>query len=227
MKRWGLYRIAYLCLLVTAVESMTSAARAANTNNVSSLSRARLNAEAGMLLGQAAEVLGPGSTGAAVKDLQAMLALMGYYSGAVDGAYEQMTAEAVRQFQTDVGLTADGITGPLTWRQLLPTPATLANPLDSESTNTPDGLSEGGGSTDEGNDIVAQASSDLPILQLDDVGADVSRLQSRLAALNLYTGPVDGVFGIQTEQAVQQFQSQSGLIVDGVVGPTTWLELFE
>jgi murein L,D-transpeptidase YcbB/YkuD len=36
----------------------------------------------------------------------------------------------------------------------------------------------------------------------------------------------DGVFGARTEKAVRHFQKESGLLVDGVVGPRTWCVLF-
>jgi len=37
--------------------------------------------------------------------------------------------------------------------------------------------------------------------------------------------PADGIFGLQTEQAVKNFQSAQALPVDGVVGPRTWAKL--
>jgi murein DD-endopeptidase MepM/ murein hydrolase activator NlpD len=37
----------------------------------------------------------------------------------------------------------------------------------------------------------------------------------------------DGVFGIQTDTAVRQYQAGAGLQVDGIVGPLTWGSLFE
>ena len=189
------------------------------------------------LLAQGNDTLGPGSMGSAVRDIQAMLALMGYYAGPVDGTYEQRTVEAVSQFQTDAGLVADGVVGPLTWQRLLPTPATLAGAqesLEDPSTAEPiaqetvDTTGENAGSPDGTNPPEtdgADASAAMPILGLDDSGMAVSRLQGRLAELHLYDGPVDGIFGLQTEQAVEQFQRQAGLEVDGIVGPATWVAL--
>ena len=52
-------------------------------------------------------------------------------------------------------------------------------------------------------------------------GADVKALQTRLAALKYYPGPIDGQFGSGTLEAVWAFQEVNHLGVDGVVGPAT------
>ena len=51
--------------------------------------------------------LGPGSSGAAVTQLQQMLRQLGYAISA-DGKYGTLTSSAVRQFQADYGLTVSG-----------------------------------------------------------------------------------------------------------------------
>lgn len=53
-------------------------------------------------------------------------------------------------------------------------------------------------------------------------GPDVRNVQERMQQLGLYRGPLDGVFGPNTQAAVQAFQSQQGLVADGIVGPSTW-----
>jgi chitosanase len=55
-----------------------------------------------------------------------------------------------------------------------------------------------------------------PFLQ----GEDVRELQVALAANNVNVD-TDGIFGPATEKAVRQFQSQNGLVADGIAGPAT------
>lgn len=67
----------------------------------------------------AAEALSKnGSTGAEVKAIQETLKDRGLYSGSIDGIYGTGTQAAVKKFQKQQGLTADGIAGPLTLKRL-------------------------------------------------------------------------------------------------------------
>ena len=58
-------------------------------------------------------------------------------------------------------------------------------------------------------------------LEDDASGPQVAALQRRLEALGYWVGPIDGVFGDLTRQAVYAFQKYEGLSVDGVVGAVT------
>lgn len=59
----------------------------------------------------------PNDSGEPVRDIQDRLSALGYGSdGDARGDYGEATAAAVRRFQTDRGLTADGEVGPETWR---------------------------------------------------------------------------------------------------------------
>jgi peptidoglycan hydrolase-like protein with peptidoglycan-binding domain len=63
-------------------------------------------------------VLKKGSTGQAVKDFQQGLTDLGYDPGPVDGTFGSKTEAAVKKFQGDKGIAADGIVGPITWLNL-------------------------------------------------------------------------------------------------------------
>lgn len=57
-------------------------------------------------------------------------------------------------------------------------------------------------------------------------GSDVVLCQERLN-VHGYICTVDGVFGSQTEAAAMAFQTASGLVADGIVGPLTWDALLQ
>lgn len=59
-----------------------------------------------------------GSRGNEVRQIQKKLKELGYYKGSVDGIYGTGTQKAVRSFQKNCGITADGIAGPKTLRYL-------------------------------------------------------------------------------------------------------------
>ena len=59
-----------------------------------------------------------GSQGDEVKRIQKKLKELGYYKGAVDGVYGANTLNAVKSFQKNCGLKADGVAGPKTIRYL-------------------------------------------------------------------------------------------------------------
>jgi general secretion pathway protein A len=53
----------------------------------------------------------PGANGAGVRRLQQLLVAAGYYAGEPNGVYDAKTSAAVRKFQADRGITADGRVG--------------------------------------------------------------------------------------------------------------------
>src|SRR5262249_2689842 len=69
--------------------------------------------------------------------------------------------------------------------------------------------------------------ANAPVLKLGSTGDAVRHLQEGLlkfggAGSPTDPGPADGIFGGRTEAAVEAYQSQHALPVDGVVGPSTW-----
>ena len=55
----------------------------------------------------------------------------------------------------------------------------------------------------------------------------IVQVQNELYYLQYYTGPIDGIYGAKTEDAVKRFQRASGLKVDGKIGPATDAALAE
>jgi N-acetylmuramoyl-L-alanine amidase len=173
-------------------------------------------------------MLALGSTGESVSELQATLKLLGFYQGAVDGTYSQPTLDAVAQFQTAAGISADGVTGPSTWQKLLPAPpevtAAAEPPATPEPTAPEPTAPESAASA---SNVSSQAPLGPPILRAQATGSAVSQLQRELQELGYYEGPIDGGFGEQTQVSVEKFQADQQLFVDGVVGPSTWDALSE
>lgn len=66
------------------------------------------------------EILSFGSTGPEVELLQSTLKKLGFYTGQIDGEFGEKTESAVIRFQTQFGITPDGVVGQSTWDRLYP-----------------------------------------------------------------------------------------------------------
>jgi peptidoglycan hydrolase-like protein with peptidoglycan-binding domain len=66
------------------------------------------------------------------------------------------------------------------------------------------------------------ADPDTPELSNGSTGTEVSAMQQPLANIGLYSGPIDGIFGSNTEAAVRAYQTSRGVTSDGIVGDETW-----
>lgn len=54
-----------------------------------------------------------------------------------------------------------------------------------------------------------------------DTGSAVTTIQTKLRRWGYFDGPVDGIYGSGTAEAVRYFQRSNGLTPDGVAGPAT------
>ncbi|MEX0790492.1 MAG: peptidoglycan-binding protein, partial [Actinomycetota bacterium] len=117
---------------------------------------------------------------------------------AVDGIFGPVTARATRDFQRTAGIQVDGIVG-------TQTRGAMQRALGGGGGNPPD---SGGGMDGE-------------MLQRGDSGPQVRDLQTRLRSLNFWVGPVDGIYGTLTHQAVIAFQKVNGLEPEGTVAQPT------
>jgi L,D-transpeptidase ErfK/SrfK len=251
----------------------------------------------------------PPMMGPDVENVQRRLNELGYYTGDINGIYDKATAEAVRSFQKNFNLVADGIVGPLTWDAIglepgaqefydqqyhiiidldkkeltlldgpqflytwpvavgkpsTPSPVgqwriiqKIENPggpfgtrwmrlsvpwgaYGIHGTNNPSSI---GKAVSHG--CIRMYNEDVEVLYgivplgtrvdiIGDVftgrllylgvepGSDIAAVQQILYDLGYYTGPIDGIYGTQTRDAVIAFQRDYGLAQDGVVGPETY-----
>ena len=138
----------------------------------------------------------------------------------VDGVFGSRMAATVRAFQKQFNLTADGMVGRQTWYKISYIYVSVKDlaELTSEGEVSSGTLSDGtwGGT----------------VLRTGSTGSAVEQLQFWLNTLAQYESSipsltVDGVYGTGTANAVRAFQRKYGLTVDGVVGQSTWTELYD
>jgi len=176
-----------------------------------------------------------GNQGEAVIELQAVLMLMGYYNGAVDGIYAENTAAAVKRFQQSAGLNPDGIAGEDTWNRLFPPTPISSEPAvvvpDVTNVNpvnpNPNPTTTTAPLNVQNQQMQPESSADWQILRLGMEGTVVMSLQQRLTALGFYSGEISGVFDAATEAAVKAAQEKFNLPADGTVGLATWNALMQ
>jgi N-acetylmuramoyl-L-alanine amidase len=150
-------------------------------------------------------VLRRGDSGAAVAEVRARLAHLGLITDAPTGdpadfapsgsdpaVFDETLDRAVRSFQQERGITVDGIVGPHTYRRLEEARWQL------------------------GDRVLSYIPGHLM------AGDDVTELQRRLNRLGFDAGRADGLFGVQTDAALREFQKGVGVTADGICGPDTF-----
>ncbi len=135
----------------------------------------------------------------------------------LNGIYDTETENAVRILQGIFGLTQSGRVDEATWNDI----TSLFNEV---------------GETQFPGPTVGGEVSGWPRpypgapLQRGSRGDNVYYIQELLRVINRYNSAVpavesDGIFGVNTRDAIYAFQSAYGLTVDGIVGPLTWEKL--
>ncbi|MBT0771276.1 N-acetylmuramoyl-L-alanine amidase [Kineosporia sp. J2-2] len=154
-----------------------------------------------MLMGRsgAGRPLHLGDTDELVPVLRALLIRAGVLApgqpSAEESRFDKVLDSAVRAFQQDRGLVADGVVGPQT-----------ALALDGARWHLGDRT------------LLLTAGHWMR-------GDDVAALQERMVVLGLHAGPVDGIFGPATESSLRELQRGLGLPPDGICGRPTFTAL--
>lgn len=151
---------------------------------------------------------GNGDSGDEVRRIQNRLIALGYSlpQYGADGSFGSETEAAVRKFQSDNGLTADGLVGPKTMTA-----------LDNATTRTatsfplPSGEWYGQPNSDDRNHSGYYNTADRPAIKM---------IQGFVGVT------ADGFYGPDTDSAVRSYQANNGLAEDGCVGVNTWSKMF-
>ncbi len=158
-----------------------------------------------------------GSVGEPVRLIQYYLNVIAYFLGNIpliplNGVYDEVTADAVRQFQAYYGIPVTGEVDIVTWD-------TLREIYISVVQSIPDSFYGNRAKLYPGYFLTEGMRSQA-----------VSDLQTYLSLIGRYYAeipelPVTGYFGSQTATAVETFQRLFGLNVTGAVGPVTWNDI--
>lgn len=65
------------------------------------------------------------------------------------------------------------------------------------------------------------------VLKKGSIGSYVGYLQQKLYSKLYPVGVIDGIFGVNTERAVKDFQQENSLTPDGIVGAKTWAKVLD
>lgn len=179
-------------------------------------------------LGSAPGIMRPGDSNTDVKKLQEALKILGYYSGSIDGKYGSGTTKAVKEYQKDEGLTADGYAGEKTVTSIFGSCSSksLSTQAAPGSASTSSSSSKPAASKYNTVESMAEIGSAPGKCQQGDRGSSVVKVQQALELLGYYDGPIDGDFGKGTTAAVKAFQKKRGMKADGIVGSATIRVLF-
>lgn len=192
-------------------------------------------------------LLKSGDKGIQVKYLQQGLKIMCCNPGAIDAAYGPGTQAAVEKFQEDWGLTVDGIVGDDTWNCLAAEIKPIQQALkekgfysgavsgvakdttydgvvnfQSSRNLTADGMVGAATRARLFNEHQGGGDESMLPLSTGDRGDYVLYLQYGLKIMCCSPGPLDGIFGASTFDAVKKFQEKYGVSETGMVNVTTW-----
>lgn len=155
-----------------------------------------------------------GSRGNEVKLIQYYLNFLSFFNNRLpsidaDGIFGSATENAVKAFQSEYGLTVDGIVGRDTWNRLQDAYFSTLNSLPDEYRSYSSLLYPGY--------VITTGASGNVVTQLQTFLNVIAANNSAVPSV-----AVDGVYGNETKNAVIAVQKLSGLEQTGAVGALTW-----
>lgn len=130
----------------------------------------------------------------AVQNVQQSLRGAGFYNGRIDGVWGPDSRAALERFQQTHQLLVTGHMNQATAASLGLSPDMLVAPQTAAAAPFNGGALH---------------------------PAAVQSVQGRLRALGFYNGPLDGIWGAGTQEAIQRFQQGRGLQPNGQLNPVT------
>lgn len=155
-----------------------------------------------------------GSRGNEVKLIQYYLNFLSFFNNRLpsidaDGIFGPATENAVKAFQSEYGLTVDGIVGRDTWNRLQDAYFSTLNSLPDEYRSYSSLIYPGY--------VITTGASGNVVTQLQTFLNVIAANNSAVPSV-----AVDGVYGNETKNAVIAVQKLSGLEQTGAVGALTW-----
>lgn len=182
-----------------------------------------------------------GDKGDEVKEIQTYLIAQCLLKGEASGVYDKATVNAIKDFQSALGLEVDGVCGNMTYRILR---AAAFDEIDIYTFKLGDYVPEyeleiadvetdtpkSAGATTIGSVLsavstvkeVAQYAGVGDVIKLGMQGDGVIDLQNKLIEHGFYEGEADGVCNAETIDALKDFQRSHGLAADGICGKRTY-----
>lgn len=207
-------------------QTSTSTSAKSNSSSTSGSKSAKIKA-----LGTAPGPMRIGDNNSDVKKLQQALDILGYYSGKIDGDYGKGTTAAVKAYQNDHKLYADGIAGRNTVKSIFGSCASTSknadlNTASSKKTASTTTTQKTNTSKYKTVNSISEIGSAPSPTKKGSSGTNVVKLQQALECLGYYTGNIDGDYGAGTVSAVKRFQKNRGMNADGIAGSATISVLF-
>ncbi len=175
-----------------------------------------------------------GDKGDDVKEIQDYLIAQNLLHAEADGFYGASTVNAIKDFQTALGLTADGVCGKTTYKLLR---AAAYDEIDvttfklgdyvPEPSNAPSSIVAPILSAVNVVSEVTQQAGIGDIIKLGMKGDGVSYVQTRLSELGYFDGDANGICDESTINALKKFQKSRGITADGICGKRTYRALDE
>ena len=173
-----------------------------------------------------------GDQGSEVKEIQEYLIAQCLLNEAADGVYGTATVNAIKDFQSALGLEADGVCGAETYKILR---AAAYNQIDITTFKPGDYVPEPPQTVSQTVNSVLSAVNTIKdvvqyagvgdVIKLGMEGDGVVYLQNKLSEHGFYDGEADGVADEDVIDALKDFQNSRGMMADGICGRKTYFAL--